>query len=214
LTDFDGKQVSGSIVLMDFASEHGWLTAARLGAKAIVFLEPAKASRGEMDTKWSEVPTNVPRFWLSSAEFAAAKSAVGSIAKLKCRQEWIDFETANYMTSLQSNDPEMGDEWIVVSAYVDGASAVPGLGQAADQAASAAALGSLIKHFKTNPPKRSVLFLATSSHFQAMQGMRFFLERRFQDGWNVTDGKQPECFFTLDFSTQSSSISALAKGWW
>jgi len=214
VSDFDGKRVSDSVVLMDFESEHGWLTAARLGAKAIVFLEPKKASRGEMDTKWSEVPTNIPRFWLPSAEADALKSAVGTVARLSCRQEWVDFKTANYMAALRSDDKEMGDEWIVVSAYVDGASAVPALGQAADQAASAAALGSLIKYFKSNPPKRSVLFLATSAHFQAMQGMRFFLERRFQNGWNVTDGKLPQCFFTVDFSTQSSSVSALAKGWW
>lgn len=212
--EFDGKPVSGAIVLMNFASEHGWLTAARLGAKAVIFLEPDRASRGEMETKWSEVPTNVPRFWLPRAGAERAKRAVGSAVRLQCRQDWIDYQTENAMAALRSADPEMGDEWIVVCAYVDGASGVPGLGQAADQAAGGAALGSIIKYFKSHPPKRSVLFLATSAHFQAMQGMRNFLEKRFQEGWDVTDGKTPLCFFTLDLSTQSSSVSALAKGWW
>jgi len=211
--DFDGKQIEGAVVMMDFESEHGWLTAARFGAKAVIFLEPIRASRGEMETKWSEVPTNVPRFWLPASRSELAKAAIGTVVQLSCKQDWIDLETANHMASLRSQDAEMGDEWIVISAYADGASGVPGLGQAADQSAGAAALGSLIKYFKANPPKRSVLFLVTSAHFQAMQGMRFFLEKRFRQGWDVTDGKLPQCFFTVDFSTQSSSVSALARGW-
>jgi ABC-type antimicrobial peptide transport system permease subunit len=108
----------------------------------------------------------------------------------------------------------MGDEWVIVTAYADGSSGVPGLAPAADQAAGAAALGSLVRYFMANPPKRSVLFVATSAHFQAMQGIRAFIEQRFRKGWDITDGKTPQCIFTLDLSTRSSSISSTAKGWW
>ena len=211
--DFDGKDVAGSIVVIEFESSFGWLNAAKLGAKAIVFIEPANATRGEIETKWSEVPTNVPRFWAPAAQGASLRHAAGE-ARLTCDQDWQDFGTANYMATLRSSDPEMGDEWIVVAAYVDGGSGVPGIAPAADQAATAAALGSLINHFKANPPKRSVLFLATSAHFQAMQGMREFLDTRFKQGWDVTGGKTPLCIYTLDLSTRSSSVSSMAKGWW
>ena len=64
-SELDGKRVSGSIVVMEFESDQGWSNAARLGARAVVFLEPVKATRGEIETKWSEVPIDVPRFWAS-----------------------------------------------------------------------------------------------------------------------------------------------------
>jgi hypothetical protein len=40
LQQFRGKPVEGSIVLMDFNTGNNWLNAARLGARAIVFIEP------------------------------------------------------------------------------------------------------------------------------------------------------------------------------
>jgi len=42
-----GKDVSGAIVLLEFNSGPRWRNAARLGAKAIVFLEPTELSRAE-----------------------------------------------------------------------------------------------------------------------------------------------------------------------
>ena len=212
-SEFDGKTVQGSIVVLEFESEHGWANAARLGARAIVFIEPEKANRGEMETKWSEVPLDIPRFW-APRQFAKVLREASGTASLKCKQDWVDLQTANYMAALRSKDPELGDEWVIVSSYADSGSGVPGLSPGADQSAGMATLAALIRHFKAHPPKRSVLFLVTSAHFQGMQGMRSFLEGRFENGWDVTDGKTPQCIYTLDLSTGSSSISTLAKGWW
>jgi hypothetical protein len=185
--EFDGKPIRGAIAVLEFQSEQGWNNAARLGARAIVFIEPEKADRGEMETKWSEIPLDIPRFWVSREHASFLRSA-GGRAALTCRQNWVDFKTANYMAALRSNDPEMGDEWIIVAAYSDGSSGVPGLAPAADQSASLAALCELVRHFKANPPKRSVLFLATSAHFQGKQGMRTYIEDRFKKGWDGTGG--------------------------
>jgi ABC-type antimicrobial peptide transport system permease subunit len=211
--EFDGKAVRGSIVILEFESEQGWNNAARLGAKAVVFIEPALATRGEIETKWSEVPTNIPRFWAPRKHASLLRSAAGT-ADLKCKQDWVDFKTTNLMTALRGHDPKMRDEWVVISAYIDGASGVPGLAPGADQSAGIVGLNAIIRHFKANNPKRSVLFLATSAHFQGMQGMRSFIENRFEKGWDVTGGAQPLCIYTLDLSTRSSSLSTLAKGWW
>ncbi|MEO7453752.1 MAG: M28 family peptidase, partial [Fimbriimonadales bacterium] len=212
-SEFDGKRVKGAVVVLEFQSEQGWNNAARLGARAVIFIEPEIADRGEMETKWSEIPLDIPRFWASRKDSDTLRSASGK-ATLQCKQEWVEFKSANFMTALSSNDPEMGDEWVIVSAYADGSSGVPGLSPAADQAAGMAALSALVRHFKAFPPKRSVLFMATSAHFQGMQGMRSFIEKRFQKGWDVTNGKLPQCIYTLDLSTGSSSVSSLAKGWW
>jgi hypothetical protein len=45
--DFNGQNVDGAIVALDFDSGLNWITAADLGAKAIVFLESPNANRGE-----------------------------------------------------------------------------------------------------------------------------------------------------------------------
>jgi ABC-type antimicrobial peptide transport system permease subunit len=214
VSDFDGQNVDGSIVLLDFDSGLGWLTAARLGARAIVFIEPETATRGEIDTKWSEVPTNVPRFWVSKSEGRSLIESAGRPVSLSCKQEWIDIQGENFMATISGTDLEMQDEWVVISAYADSASAVPYFAKGADQSSGLAALGTIVRYFKAHPPKRSVLFLVTNAHYQAMQGIRAFLDRRFREGWGITGGRTPQCFFTLDLSTHSTSVSSLAKGWW
>ncbi|MCL6645091.1 MAG: aminotransferase class I/II-fold pyridoxal phosphate-dependent enzyme [Dehalococcoidia bacterium] len=77
-----------------------------------------------------------------------------------------------------------------------------------------AALLELARYFKANPPKRSVLLLVTSGHFQGMAGMREFMDARFRDGWAITGGRAPVCFFTLDISGGWGALAAHAQGWW
>jgi hypothetical protein len=62
LQRFRGKPVEGSIVLMDFNTGNNWLNAARLGARAIVFIEPETTTRGEAEAKFIGIPLDVPRF--------------------------------------------------------------------------------------------------------------------------------------------------------
>lgn len=211
---FDGKEVSGSIVLMDFESGQRWHTAARLGAKAVIFIGTEQPTRSEADAKWSEIPLSVPRFWSSKVDGIRLLRHIGSDVRLTSEQNWITVPANNHYVALRGADPKMRDEWIVISAYSDSVCAVPGVSFGADQAAGAAALLELAKLFQAQKPKRSVLFQLTAGHFQAMQGMRAFMERRFQKGWDITDGHTPQAFFCLDLSTRSTSIASVAKGWW
>ncbi len=75
LRNFRGKPVEGSIVLLDFNCGTEWLNAARLGAKAIIFVEPTQTMRGEGESKFIGIPVAVPRFWISRADAAALQSA-------------------------------------------------------------------------------------------------------------------------------------------
>ena len=75
LRNFRGKAVEGSIVLLDFNCGTEWLNAARLGAKAIVFVEPTDTMRGESEAKFIGIPVAIPRFWISRADAAALQSA-------------------------------------------------------------------------------------------------------------------------------------------
>ena len=87
--DFNGKTVMGAIVVLDFNSGMNWITAADLGARAIVFLEPtatsstrsspnsAPTSRGEAERKFATVSAEMPRFYAPRATATAILGSLG-----------------------------------------------------------------------------------------------------------------------------------------
>jgi hypothetical protein len=218
LQRFRGKPVEGSIVLMDFNTGNNWLNAARLGARAIVFIEPETTTRGEAEAKFIGIPLDVPRFWLprqhAAKLIALAETQPDLQAKLTCRMPWQVREGYNIVGVLPGSDPALKDQWIVVTAYYDSISIVPSLAPGADSAAGIASLLELARVFRQYPPKRSVMFVALSGHFQALEGVRQFIEARLPD-WsrpNVFErlgGRPPAkqdiyLFVGLDLATRST----------
>jgi hypothetical protein len=227
LRQFRGKPVEGSIVLMDFNTGNNWLNAARLGARAIVFIEPETTTRGEAEAKFIGIPLDVPRFWLprqhAAKLIALAETQPDLKAKLTCRMPWQVREGYNIVGVLPGSDPALKDQWIVVTAYYDSISIVPSLAPGADSAAGIASLLELARVFRQYPPKRSVLFVALSGHFQALEGVRQFIEARLPD-WsrpNVFEslgGRPPAkqdiyLFVGLDLATRSTGVGVFYKSW-
>lgn len=227
LQRFRGKPVEGSIALMDFNSGNNWLNAARLGARAIVFIEPETTDRGEAEAKFIGIPLDVPRFWLprqhATKLIALAETQPDLQVKLTCRMPWRVREGYNIVGVLPGSDPALKDQWIVITAYYDSISIVPSLAPGADSAAGIASLLELARLFQQHPPKRSVLFVALSGHFQALEGVRQFIESRLPD-WsrpNVFEslaGRPPAkqdiyLFVGLDLATRSTGVGVFYKGW-
>ncbi len=71
LAEFNGKDVDGTAVLMQFSGGTSWLNAPRLGAKAVIFVEPDALERGEAEAKFLRIPINIPRFWISATTLTA-----------------------------------------------------------------------------------------------------------------------------------------------
>ncbi len=238
LPDFDGKRVEGSAALIDFNSGEEWLNAPRLGAKAVIFVEPDSTTPGEAQDKFISIPVSIPRFWISKSDAArlrellnrrsrneilatktrkgrkGEKGLQGSVvsgnhlpdtltaqsfgkrvsrnnppgtppafrnenARLFCRMPWERLPSRNIVGYIRGSDPALANEWIVLHASYDGTSVVPALAPSAEATCGIAALMELARLAK-NPafaPKRSVLFIATAAHFQALAGMRAFIER-------------------------------------
>ena len=65
LRDLDGKDIAGSIVLIDFDSARNWQLLASLGAKAAIFLQGEK-SKGRIffTEKYELTPLQFPCFWM------------------------------------------------------------------------------------------------------------------------------------------------------
>lgn len=64
------KRNSGAIAVVEFNTSSDWLNAPRLGAEAVIFVEPDQTMRGEAENKFLGIPVAIPRFWISKADAA------------------------------------------------------------------------------------------------------------------------------------------------
>ncbi|HET6381834.1 MAG TPA: FtsX-like permease family protein [Armatimonadota bacterium] len=188
LTAFDDRQVQGSIVLLDFNSAADWLNAPRLGAKAVIFIEPVQMLRGEAETKWVQLPLQIPRFFISRADGAVLRAmARGSVqgalpnVNLQCSMRWKNVQGHNIVGIIPgvSSDPAVRRQEIVVESYYDDMSTVPTLSPGAESATGIATFLALARTYVKHPPARTVLFIADGAHFEALTGIRQYLEAHF-----------------------------------
>ena len=206
---FNGKEVEGSIVLVDFDGRDQYLNARMLGAQAVLFYDsgPGTVTNNQAQRKILDVPADVPRFWIPDQHAAmvleAAKSGRAERAEragparptsaievsITGRMAWERAETWNVMGWIPGLDEPIpggdGEEkWkdriVVLSAFYDAMSVVPGLAPGAESAGGIAAMLELLHVFRAHPPGYTVLFLATSAHFHGLQGINDFLDRHYR----------------------------------
>src|SRR5262245_776153 len=169
LADFNGKEVEDSVVLVEFNSSSDWLNAPRMGAKAVIFIEPETTMRGEAESKFLSIPVAIPRFWISKRDAAQLIPALQGpnppTAMMKCDMHWENRPARNFLAKIAGRDPEMRDQIIVFEAYYDSMSMVPSKAPGAENACGIAAMLEIARALKQHPPKRTVWFLATSGHY-------------------------------------------------
>jgi Peptidase family M28 len=187
LRNFNGKSVDGAVVMVDFNCAAEWMNAPRLGAKAVIFVAPQTSMRGEAEAKFISIPIAIPRFYMKmedAAPLMAMCMAGGDPPKvtLNCDMPWQTRKARNITGFIEGTDPHLKSQLIVVQAYYDSISVVPGLAPGADTACGIAAMLEQIRQFKVHPPARSMMFVATSAHFQALQGIREYVDRHI-DSW-------------------------------
>jgi len=178
LSDFDGLPVEGAIVLMDFSTGQNWLHAPLLGAAAVVLLQPPDTTRGEAEVKFLRCPVDVPRFYVQGAAAAdlLARATRGTPrATIHTDVQWVNRTNRNILALLPGSDPELSKEALILSAYYDSISVVPRWAPGAENAVSIATMLELARVYKQLRPARTILFLATSGHFQALTGAREFV---------------------------------------
>ncbi|MBM3499977.1 MAG: M28 family peptidase, partial [Armatimonadetes bacterium] len=178
LKDYNGKSVEDAIVVVDFESGQNWLNAPLLGAAAVVFVEPETTTRGEAETKFVGCPVNVPRFYLSGRDATDLRAGIAlgeNRGLLTARMPWRSQTNRNIIGFLEGSNPKLRDEAVILEAYYDSISVVPGLSPGAENAAGIAALLEIMRAYAAQPPARSVVFLACSGHFEALAGAREFV---------------------------------------
>jgi hypothetical protein len=227
LQQFRGKPVEGSIVLMDFNTGNNWLNAARLGARAIVFIEPETTDRGEAEAKFIGIPLDVPRFWLprqhAAKLIALAETQPDLQAKLTCRMPWQVREGYNIVGVLPGSDPALKDQWIVVTAYYDSISIVPSLAPGRGQrgghrqpagvgagvsAVSAQAQRAIRRAERALPSVggRAPVHRGAPARLEPTECVRI--------AWRTPPAKQDIYLFVgLDLATRSTGVGVFYKSW-
>ncbi len=186
LRAFNGKDISDSIVLLDFNCGADWFNAPLLGAKAVLFIEPEQTLRGDAEQKFLSIPINIPRFWVpkgaSDYLMAMLQSRERVDVTLKCDMEWQKVTGKNVVARVKGTDPRLSKQQVVVQAYYDSISVAPTAAPGAENACSLSAMYQVIKAVLDQKPKRSITFLATSGHFQALSGSKWFVRERIRGG--------------------------------
>ncbi len=229
---FNGKEIEGSIVLVDFDGRDQYLNARMLGAQAVLFYDngPGAVTNNQAQRKILDVPADVPRFWVpdqhAAMVLAAARSGEVEVT-IRGRMTWERAETWNVMGWIPGRDEPLpgGDgteKWkdriVVLSAFYDAMSVVPGLAPGAESAGGIAAMLELMEVLRVHPPGYTVLFLATSAHFHGLQGINDFLDRHqrkddfFLERIPEADRIPFALFLGLDLTSRSDQVGLFSYG--
>ncbi|GAG30180.1 unnamed protein product, partial [marine sediment metagenome] len=165
LKHLNGKQIAGSIILMELDSGKNWLQAANLGAKALIYIGRQDSPRIFLDDKFELSPLQFPRFWISRAQAIelfgdfenAPDGRIAAQVRLISQTRWQLASSENIYCFVTGTDPKLKERLIMVEAFYDSTATVAGLSPGADEAVSIATLLELARFLKEHPPKRSVL---------------------------------------------------------
>lgn len=184
-----GRTFDGKIVVMDLVSGRQWLQLVNLGAEAFIFLQPGDpedATYQEYRCKVLETPVEIPRFLLpreSAAEFIeiAERGGTGSISS---RAGWKKVPAVNlsiYIPGteahvLEQEDKDKGpaEHVLMIHVNADAISLVPGLAPGGDNVFNLEVFERLLRHYRDNPCRTSLLFTAFSGNAFAISGARNF----------------------------------------
>jgi len=232
LKQLDGQVVEGSVVLLDFDSGQNYLNPASLGARAVVFYDNGGVNREQAADKFLKVSVDIPRFWIGredALELIAELKGGEVNVHLDARMDWQEVEARNLYGWLPGSEEMLParsraepqawkEQTIVIQAYYDAISVVPGLAPGAENAAGIVAMLELIEILKAHRPKYSILFLATSGHFQGLAGINDFLYRHsrrsdyFREKMSDTERIDFELMFSLDLSSHAERSASFGMG--
>ncbi|MGC9086207.1 MAG: M28 family peptidase [Thermoproteota archaeon] len=213
LNEFDGKAINNTIVLINFNSGSNWINAAKLGAKAIIFLANNETNSYEALTKATPVPIYVPRLLVNGnfsnllLSYANNQSEVTVYSNIN----WKNITGRNIIGIL--NGTEYPNDVIVITAHYDSWSITPALAPGAEDSLSISSLLEIARLFSTHRPKRTIWFVALSGYWEGLIGPSNFVETNLFDKNN---GKVFKIWLTLDLSisSQTSKLDAVYMGYW
>jgi len=214
LSDFNGLNVYGSIVLMDFNSMDNWLNAARLGAKAVIFIDNSiESSYLEAKSKFLQTPIHFPRLYVNAedGQYLIKLAEEGEhIVKINSKMTYKIVNARNIIAMF--NGSEVPNEIIGVCAHYDTWSIVPAIAPGADEATGISSLLELARYYSQNRPRRSIWFIAFSGYWEGLAGERAFVEKYFFSPASESGEIKILNLIGLDFSTDGENVAFMMQG--
>ena len=190
--NLDGKKIKDAIVILDFNSNLKWLNLAKLGAKAVIFLENPYASRKQAMMKYLEnIPYSFPRFYMKMDDFMKISPRIlkgeSITASLTGKTRWENKKAVNIIGVLKGSG-RFPNQAVLLSAYFDSFSVVPSISPGASEAISPSILLALAKWWGELPrdqrPDYDIIFVAFSGHNQGLWGAREWVEKYVYGPYN------------------------------
>ncbi len=178
MADFNGQEVQGSIVLMEFDSGRNWLNAASLGAAALVYINRDEPGRFSFTEKEELSPLQFPCFFISLDQLRTlgvepvTVSGSNIQVTLHSSVNWQQARAENIYALFPGTDAEKKEELITVEAFYDTSRFLPAASPGADESLSISSLLTLADQLHRHPPARSFLLIASGGHAQEQTGMR------------------------------------------
>lgn len=211
--DLNGKEIRDSIVLMNFNTRLNWVNLVKIGAKAVIFIEPTEAQPFEALTKRLNIPLNFPRFYIRKMDAKRILSQIHNekvLGHIISKMVWVKATGTNIFGLIEGS--ENPDEIIVLSAYYDSSSIIPSIAPGASEAVDISLLLEIARVFKNYyNPRYSILFAAFSGHHQGLSGSRHFVDEYFF-GDHAEIGRKIILQINLDISTASKTMGITNAG--
>ncbi|MBI4559463.1 MAG: FtsX-like permease family protein [Candidatus Hydrogenedentes bacterium] len=220
LAEVEGKELDGATVVVEANTREQWIYLIDLGARAIIFVEH---DRPERELQWftqTRSHQNVPRFWMTRREATPLLASLRENeieATLLSDARWETRTGRNLWIEIpgRSQAEHNREEFVVLEAYYDSASLAPDLAPGAEQSCGIAALLELAPRLKEYPLEKRVRLLATSGHFQALEGIRQYVWRNVGQYGSPLRDVSPQghaAFLGLDLSSGTGCVGLFCAG--
>jgi len=175
LEELNGLDIKDSIVLLDFNSGKNWLNAAKLGAKAVIFVEPSYTTKYEALSKSCLGPFSFPRFYVTRDVGIILKDIADSngVLSISASMKWEEVKARNIIGILPG---ESAEDVLIISAHYDSWSIVPAISRASEDSLGISILLEIARLLANNRHKQTIWFVAYSGHWQGNAGAVNFVE--------------------------------------
>ena len=179
LAALEGTRLNGTIGVLEFASDHEWISLLRFGIRGFIFLGDGQYSRFQSMGKMAETETRCPRFFLdgdaakSLREMLTARETRSVSAAIQSEPtRWRNQMLRDLWVLIPGSDPELDKEVFAFFAPLDANAIVPTRAYGAQDGANLHFLLRQLDHYAENPPARPVLLAAVNAHTLGFHGDR------------------------------------------
>ncbi|MEM2561000.1 MAG: M28 family peptidase [Candidatus Bathyarchaeia archaeon] len=213
--------VNGSIVLLDWYTSSRWINAARLGAKAVIFIPPTVLGYGTIGALHEKFlpdsPFLFPRFYVDKESAEVLLQNVGKEVHLVSSQKWRKVTSWNIIGYVPGEKP---DSIIMLSSYYDSKSIAPTVSPGAEESIGISMLLEIAKFFAKpeNKPKNTLMFVAFSGHHNELWGATILSKDLFSiytwqsNPERFREGLKIKMNINIDVSAGSKVLYFVAEG--